>query len=61
LSFKRSTPQLKGTLDLPAFMRMLVKENLIDPNQFIATVEFGNEVSGGTGTTWIKHFEVQTE
>jgi hypothetical protein len=61
LSFKRATPLLKGVLDIPAFMRVLVAQQLIDPNHFIATIEFGNEVTGGTGTTWVKHFEVQTE
>jgi hypothetical protein len=61
LSFRHATPLLKGSLDIPAFMRVLVDEKLIDPNHYIATVEFGNEVTGGTGTTWIKHLEVQTE
>jgi hypothetical protein len=61
LSFKRTTPQLKGTIDIPAFMRVLVEQRLVDPNHYISTVEFGNEVSGGTGTTWVKHFEVQTQ
>ena len=61
ISFKRSTPLLKGTLDIPAFLKVLVDQGLIDPNHYVATVEFGNEVTGGTGTTWVKHFEVQTE
>ncbi|HVY30801.1 MAG TPA: hypothetical protein VHB79_29785 [Polyangiaceae bacterium] len=61
LSFKRSKPLLKGQIDIPAFMRVLVEQQLIDPNHYISTVEFGNEVTGGSGTTWIKHFEVQTE
>jgi len=61
LSFRHATPVLKGSLDIPAFMRVLVDQKLIDPNHYIATVEFGNEVTGGTGTTWIKHLEIQTE
>lgn len=61
ISFKSPTPQLKGTIDIPAFLRELVAEKMIDPNQFVASVEFGNEVSGGVGTTWIKHFEIQTQ
>jgi hypothetical protein len=61
LSFKRAAPLLKGSLDIPAFMRILVDEKLVDPGQYVATVEFGNEVTGGVGTTWVKQFEVQTD
>jgi hypothetical protein len=61
ISFKRTTPQLNGTIDIPAFMRVLVEQQLVDPNHYISTIEFGNEVTGGSGTTWIKHFEVQTQ
>jgi hypothetical protein len=61
ITFNRLVPHLSGTLDIPAFMRVLVERGLVDPAHYIASVEFGNEVSGGTGTTWINKFEVQTE
>lgn len=61
LSFKRTTPQLSGTIDITAFMRALVEQQLVDPNHYISSVEFGNEVTGGSGTTWVKRFEVQAE
>lgn len=60
ISFKSPTPQLKGVIDIPAFMRVLVDKKLVDPSHYIASVEFGNEVSGGTGTTWIKKLAVET-
>lgn len=61
ISFKWLKPQLKGQIDIPAFMRVLVENKLVDPNHYIASVEFGNEVTGGSGTTWVKHFEVRTQ
>jgi hypothetical protein len=61
ITFDRVVPQLNGRLDIPAFMRVLVDRGLVDPAHYIASVEFGNEVSGGTGTTWVNAFEVQTE
>jgi len=61
ISFKRPTPLLKGAIDIPAFMRVLVDQGLVDPRHYIASVEFGNEVMGGLGTTWINRFEVQTQ
>lgn len=61
ISFQLLEPNLHGSLDIPAFMRVLVERNLVDPAHYIASVEFGNEVMGGVGTTWINHFEVQTQ
>jgi hypothetical protein len=61
ITFDAVVPRLSGALDIPAFMRVLADRELVDPAHYIASVEFGNEVSGGTGTTWVNKFEVQTE
>jgi hypothetical protein len=59
LSFKSPKPQHRATLDIAALLRHLVEAKLASPTDFLASVEFGNEVMGGTGTTWIKQFDVQ--
>ncbi len=58
LSFKSPTIQHSGTISIHKMLEHLVEAKLIDPNHYVASVEFGNEVMGGSGTTWIKRFEV---
>lgn len=60
-SFKSATAQLKGTLRIDAFLKHLVAQKLVSPDEYVAGVEFGNEVMGGTGTTWVKRFEVESD
>lgn len=61
ITFNRLVANLQGSLDIPAFMRVLVERKLVDPAHYIASLELGNEVMGGLGTTWINRFEVQTQ
>ncbi|MEO8900449.1 MAG: hypothetical protein ABI488_02410 [Polyangiaceae bacterium] len=58
LSFKTPTTMRAGTLPVDELLRYLLKKGLIAPEQYVATVEFGNEITGGSGTTWVKHFAV---
>jgi hypothetical protein len=58
LSFKTPTTVRAGTVPVDDLLRYLLKKGLIAPEQYIATVEFGNEISGGSGTTWVKKFAV---
>ena len=58
LSFKTPTTLRKGTVPVDALLRYLLQKGLIGANEYIATVEFGNEISGGSGTTWVKKFVV---
>jgi hypothetical protein len=61
LSFKSPKKQLKGHIDIAALLRYLVEKQLASSNDYVASVEFGNEVMGGTGTTWIRHFDLKVE
>lgn len=58
LSFKTPTVQRSGTLPVDELLRYLVKKGLISADHYVASVEFGNEITGGTGTTWVKKFAV---
>ncbi|MES1179299.1 MAG: hypothetical protein ABUL62_33595 [Myxococcales bacterium] len=59
LSFKSPSPQHQATIDIAALLGHLVKAKLASSNDFLASVELGNEVMGGTGTTWVKQFDVR--
>ncbi len=59
LSFRSEHAAPRGTLDLKAFLLCLVGLGLARPEQSVASVELGNEIMGGAGTTWIARFEVE--
>jgi hypothetical protein len=58
LSFKTPSTVRAGTVPVAELLRYLLKKGLIAPEQYLATVEFGNEITGGSGTTWVKKFAV---
>ncbi|HYQ44677.1 MAG TPA: hypothetical protein VER11_21985 [Polyangiaceae bacterium] len=59
LSFKSTTIRRKGTLELRTLLKHLIARRLVNPNDYLGSVEFGNEVMGGSGTTWVKRFDVR--
>lgn len=61
LSFKSPHKQLAGSIDIAALLKYLVEKKLAQPSDYVASVEFGNEVMGGTGTTWIRRFDLKVE
>jgi hypothetical protein len=58
LSFTIRETERSGNLPVHALLEYLVGADHVDSNHYVASVEFGNEVSGGRGTTWVKRFEV---
>jgi hypothetical protein len=60
-SFKSPTIQHRGKISLHTLLRYLVEKGLVKADEYVASVEFGNEVMGGSGTTWVKHFEIEVK
>jgi hypothetical protein len=58
LSFTIREDERKGTVPIDTLLKYLVSAGHIDPQHYVASIEFGNEISGGRGTTWVKHFQV---
>jgi hypothetical protein len=56
----RSTKILRqGSIDMLAVLRHLADRGLVRTEHYVASVEFDNEVMGGSGTTWVKRFEIE--
>jgi hypothetical protein len=58
-SFKSPTIQHEGSISIHTLLSYMMKKQLVRPDEYVASVEFGNEVMGGTGTTWVKRFQVE--
>ena len=58
-SFKSPVIQHEGSISIHALLRHMIKKQFVRADEYVASVEFGNEVMGGTGTTWVKRFQVE--
>ena len=61
LSFKASAPRRQGVVPIHTFIEYLVDKGELRADEYVASVEFGNELSGGAGTTWVKQLEVKVQ
>jgi hypothetical protein len=59
--FKSPTIRRQGRISIHVLLQHLVASKLISPDEYVASVEFGNEVMGGTGTTWVRRFDLEVE
>lgn len=59
IAFLRAEPQLgAGTLDLVAFIEYILEKGLVTGEEYLASIEFGNEVVSGAGETIVNKYEV---
>jgi hypothetical protein len=55
---KGPSQRLQGALKLDRFLEAMQGKQLISPDHFVASVELGNELMSGSGTTWVSDFNV---
>lgn len=59
IAFKRTSPQAgSARLNLRSFFTYLKSHGMISGNEFVASVELGNEIVRGAGETWINSYSV---
>ena len=56
-AFVSKDKRQSGSVDLKYFLDYLVREHDVDPEQFITSVEFGNEIGNSSGFTLVKKFD----
>jgi len=56
LTFRAEQRRTRGTIDLHALLSHLVSVGLASADEYVASVELGNEILGGAGVTWIEEF-----
>ena len=61
LTFKSPAIARKATVPLHEILQHLMQTSLLPADEFVASIELGNEIMGGSGITWIKHLELIVE
>lgn len=57
-AFVRKEKRNNGELDVKYLLDYLVKHQKVNPQEFITSVEFGNEIGNSSGFTLIKNYEL---
>ena len=61
IAFSSRKRRLTGTLNLEKFIDYLVAHHSLPADQYVTSVELGNEVIQGAGETWIRRLEIVVE
>jgi Glycosyl hydrolase family 12 len=61
VAFVPSTAVLRGPLDITAFTDYLIRRGTLKADQYVTSLEFGNEVSMGTGVAEIREFAIRVD
>jgi hypothetical protein len=58
-SFVRVHPRTNGSLDIAAFLEYLIEHSHVASSEYLASIEFGNEIINGQGTTYVNLFDLK--
>jgi len=61
MAFVPREPVLKGPFDISAFIDYMLERKLIEPRHLLTSVELGNEVVRGAGTTELRGYAVHVQ
>ena len=61
IAFSSRIRQLSGTLDFRKFLDYLIAHDYLPTDQYVTSVELGNEVIEGVGETWLKRYHINVE
>ncbi|WP_341676724.1 hypothetical protein [Niveibacterium sp. SC-1] len=61
MAFVPRDPVLKGPFELSAFIDYMLAHKLIEPRHLLTSVELGNEVVRGAGTTELRGYAIRVE
>ena len=60
-TFKSPRIQRRGSIEIHTLLGYLVEQGHVSADHYVASIEFGNEIMGGSGTTWVEQFELEVK
>ena len=61
LAFDKTSPEVTERVNVGAFLGYLVAQNHISADEYVASIEFGNEIVSGAGETLIHDYTIHIE
>lgn len=58
-AFVRTQKRQSGKVDLNYLLHYLIKNHKVNPNQYLTSIEFGNEIGNSSGFTFVRKFDLE--
>lgn len=61
IAYRAVSPIPTATLDIKKFLNDAVNRGLLDSNEYVSSLEMGNEIMSGIGETWIRSLALDVQ